>query len=243
MSNYNYGSNQYSMNKTPQMTSSIQNSILKAYGLMFMGLIVSGVGAFIFYYFDLTYKMLMSFPMLSLILPIAQIGLAIAFSVQMNRASVSTLRTLFFVYAATMGISLSSIAYAYSTGVIFAAFLISALYFGTLVFIGWTAKKDLSKIGTIAFAALFVMLISQVVLMLFRASMDTRIIAAVGLLIFAGLTAWDVQRLNQTMLYADGEPLAQQKWAVYFALQLYLDFINIFLYILRLLGSSSRSSN
>lgn len=79
--------------------------------------------------------------------------------------------------------------------------------------------------------------------MLFRASMDTRIIAAVGLLIFAGLTAWDVQRLNQTMLYADGEPLAQQKWAVYFALQLYLDFINIFLYILRLLGSSSRSSN
>lgn len=227
--------------KNPVMTSRIQKSILKAYGLMFAGLLTSAAVAFVFYYFDLTLKMLMSFPMLALLLPIVQIGLTIAFTFQMRKASVSTLNVLFFIYAATMGISLSTLAYAYTYGVIFLAFLIAALYFGTLVFIGFTAKRDLTKIGTIALAALVVLLISQLVMMLFRVNMDTRIIAAAGLLIFAGLTAWDVQRLNQTMLYTDGEPVAQQKWAVFFALELYLDFINIFLYILRLLGS--RSSN
>lgn len=183
--------------------------------------------------------MLMNFPMLALILPIVQIGLTIAFTFQMNRATATSCKVIFFVYAFTMGISLSTLAYAYTTGEIFAAFLIAALYFGTLVFIGVTTKKDLTKLGTISIAALVVLLISQLVLMIFRAGIDTRLIAAAGLLIFAGLTAWDVQRLNKTMLYADGEPVAREKWAVFFALELYLDFINIFLYILRLLGSRS----
>lgn len=237
---YNYSSySQEALRKNPETNNAVQKSILKAYGLMFTGLLVSGIVAFVFYYFGLTLQMLMNFPMLALILPIVQIGLTIAFTFQMNRATATSCKVIFFVYAFTMGISLSTLAYAYTTGEIFAAFLIAALYFGTLVFIGVTTKKDLTKLGTISIAALVVLLISQPVLMIFRAGIDTRLIAAAGLLIFAGLTAWDVQRLNKTMLYADGEPVAREKWAVFFALELYLDFINIFLYILRLLGSRS----
>lgn len=240
MPEYNYNLNGNEQMKNPVMTGTVQNSILKAYGWMFAGLLLSAATAFVFSRFGLFEAMAMNMPMLLMLLPIVQIGLAIGFTASMRRASVTTLKVLFILYAGLMGISLSSLAFIYDYGTLFLAFFISALYFGTLVFIGITTKKDLSKLGTIALAALVVMLVSQLIMMIFRISGNVRLFSAIGLLIFAGLTAWDVQRLNKTMLYSQGEPVAMNKWAIYFALELYLDFINIFLYVLRLLGMGSR---
>lgn len=240
MSTYQYNQNHSTQGfNNPVMTGDVQRSILEAYGWMFGGLLLTGLTALAFYKFGWLYSMLYSMPALMYILPIAQICIAMAFTLMMGKASANTLRILFAVYALTMGISLSSLFYSFTDGTIYLAFFISALYFGCLCIIGMTTKKDLSKLGTICIAALFALLISQVVMALFGVGMDVRLISAIGLLIFTGVTAWDVQRLNQTMLYSQGQPVTQKKWAIFFALELYLDFINIFLYILRLLGAGS----
>lgn len=248
MATYNYNQNRnqnfhqnfrQSPLQNPVQTSSVRKSILEAYAWMFGGLVLTGAVAWIFNASGALLSMLQSFPMLMYLLPLLQIGLAIGFTFSMAKASANTLRILFLLYAGTMGISMSSLLYVYTDGTIYLAFFISALYFACLWFIGATTKKDLSKLGTIALAALAALLVSQLVMMLFGVNMDVRLYSVLGLLIFSGITAFDVQRLNSTMLYAQGQPVAQQKWAIYFALELYLDFINIFLYILRLLGSNS----
>jgi len=83
---------------------------------------------------------------------------------------------------------------------------------------------------------LTVLIISQAVMLLFGVSFDTRMISIVGLLLFTGITAWDIQRMNKILYLSNGDVVSQEKIAIYMALELYLDFLNIFLYILRLLG-------
>lgn len=223
------------------MTGTVQKSILEAYLWMFAGLLLTGLTSLCFFRFGWMYTILMNFPAAMWLLPVIQIGIAISFSFMMAKASPMTLKIMFLAYAFTMGISLSSLFYVYTEGTIYVAFFVSALYFGCLALIGFTTKKDLSKFGSIALAALLALIISQVVMMLFRIAMPARLLSVIGLIIFAGLTAWDVQRLNTTMLYAQGQPLQQQKYAIYFALELYLDFINIFMYVLQLIGMGSNN--
>lgn len=122
-------------------------------------------------------------------------------------------------------------AYVYSAGQIAAAFGISAIYFACLAIIGKTTKMDLSKVGNICLIGLVAMIFSQFFFMLFRVGMDVRLWSVIGLLLFTGLTAWDIQKMNYML---DG--YEDEKISIYMALQLYLDFLNIFLYILRLLG-------
>lgn len=122
-------------------------------------------------------------------------------------------------------------AYVYSAGQIAAAFGISAIYFACLAVIGKTTKMDLSKVGNICLIGLIAMIFSQFFFMLFRVGMDVRLWSVIGLLLFTGLTAWDIQKMNYMLNGYEDE-----KISIYMALQLYLDFLNIFLYILRLLG-------
>ena len=119
------------------------------------------------------------------------------------------------------------------------AFGISALYFLCLTFIGFTTKKDLSKLGTICMVGIFVIIFSQLLFMLFHVTYSARLYSIVGLILFTGITAWDVQRMNKILMITSSQAVEQEKIAIYFALQLYLDFLNIFLYILQLLGLHS----
>lgn len=143
----------------------------------------------------------------------------------------SSMKTMFIIYSLTMGINMTSLAYCYSAGQIAAAFGISAIYFACLAVIGKTTKMDLSKVGNICLIGLIAMIFSQFFFMLFRVSMDVRLWSVIGLLLFTGLTAWDIQKMNYMLNGYEDE-----KISIYMALQLYLDFLNIFLYILRLLG-------
>lgn len=157
----------------------------------------------------------------------------------------STARLCLYIYAALMGFSLTSVFYAYDIKTIGIAFGVSALYFFALAIYGFFCKKDLTSLGPIFLVMLLVLLISEIVIFIFFPNPKMlMIINAVGLVLFSVLTVMDVQKAQKMMMYASsrGEDTVA-KTSINCALSLYLDFINIFLYILRIFGLSTASSN
>lgn len=219
----------------PQET--LQKSLSRSFLWMTFGLLVTAVTSYFCYTSGWFLWMIGSIPMFSLILILLQFGLVFGFQASMYRTGTTGMKVLFLLYAFTLGISLSSLLFYYTLNVIAIAFVVSAIYFACLAFIGLTTKKDLTKIGMLCIVALFVMLISQVFMILFRIPGDVRVLSIVGLLIFTGLTAWDMQRMNRLLVSSSGDVVAAEKISIFMAFELYLDFINIFLYILRLLGN------
>ncbi|WP_294729407.1 Bax inhibitor-1/YccA family protein [uncultured Faecalibaculum sp.] len=218
----------------------IRKAMLESYGWMAGGLVITFAVSALLYSSGTFLNLLINMPALSLILALVQIVLTIAISAGLYRMRESTMKALYILYAATMGISLTSLAYVYDLGTIALAFLVSAVYFLCMVAVGLTTKRDMTKIGTICFCALLALVITQLVMLIFRVPMMMRLIAILGLIVFTGLTIWDIQRLPALLAQTEGT-MMEGKMAIFMALELYLDFINIFLYILRLLGS--RSSN
>ena len=217
----------------------VRKSVLNSYLWMALGLIVTGAVSFGLYVTGLFFTLLAS-PFVMLALIIAQFAIVIAFSSALARnTSAGTMKILFLAYAVILGITMTSIFYAYPLGVIGVAFFVSALFFGCLAIIGITTKKDMTRIGMICMAGVFALIISQPILWLLGFSPMTRMFCLLGLVIFAGLTIWDVQRMHKIMTLEDGTIVSREKLSIYFALELYLDFINIFLYILRLVGMGS----
>ena len=214
-------------------SSQIQtNSLYKVYAWMMVGLGITAITSALLYVSG-AFLFLIQIPMMSILLFLVQIGLTIAMSRNLSRdTSSSSMKTMFIIYSLTMGINMTSLAYCYSAGQIGAAFGISAIYFACLAIIGKTTRMDLSKIGNICLIGLIAMIVSQVFFMIFRVSMDVRFWSIIGLLLFTGLTAWDIQKMNYLMNGYEDE-----KISIYMALQLYLDFLNIFLYILQLIGN------
>ena len=216
--------------------ASNQKALLKTFGWMAIGLLVTAATSFICLETGIWYVFFRG--IMPLILVIGQVGLAVWMASTMRNGTVAKLKTLFMVYAITLGISLTPITLMYTGSLIFVAFLVTAVYFGCLVVIGMTTKKDLSKLGTICFAGLLTLIVTQLVMMLFHVGMETRIISLIGLLLFTGITAWDMQRVRVIINQTDG--MTREKFSIYMAFEIYLDFINIFLYILELLGSRDR---
>lgn len=207
------------------------NSLYKVYSWMMVGLCITAITSALLYASGI-FMFIIQIPMISLLLLIVQISLTISMGRQLSRNTpVSTMKTMFIIYSLTMGINMTSLAYCYSAGQIAAAFGISAIYFACLAIIGKTTKMDLSKVGNICLIGFVAMIFSQLFFMLFRVSMDVRLWSVIGLLLFTGLTAWDIQKMNYMLNGYEDE-----KISIYMALQLYLDFLNIFLYILQLVG-------
>lgn len=174
----------------------------------------------------------------SIMLFAVQIILTIAMGNALNKnTSVEAMRTKFFIYSCTMGVNMTSIAAAYNIGQIAAAFAISAIYFACLAVIGKSTKIDLTKIGHLCLVSLGVLVVSQLLFLLFNVAINIRLISIVGILLFTGITAWDIQRMHRQMSF-----FSDEKYAIYFALQLYLDFINIFIYILQLIAKQSSNN-
>ena len=216
-------------------TNFLNRSIAKTFVWMMVGLLVTTLTSFTMIVTGMWYVLLTGVS--PFILMIAQIGIAIWFTASMRSASPTKLKVLYIVYAITLGITLTPISLVYSSGLIFVAFMVTAVYFACLAFVGFTTKKDLTSLGTLCMVGLITLVISQLVLMLFHFNGSTRLISAVGLLIFTGLTAWDMQRMKAILAQTTG--ITQEKFTIYMAFEIYLDFINIFLYILRLLGIGS----
>lgn len=170
---------------------------------------------------------------------IAEFGLVIYISARLEKLSLSTVTTLFALYSILNGVMLSSIFLLYSTAIISKVFFITAGTFGVTALYGYATKKDLSSLGNILFMALIGLVIATVVNVFMKSAMFDLILSYIGVIIFVGLTAWDSQKIKHMMMVQQDADESAQKLALIGALSLYLDFINLFLYLLRIFGRSN----
>jgi FtsH-binding integral membrane protein len=166
---------------------------------------------------------------------LAPLGLVMLLSFGINRLSASTALTLFFVYAGLLGLSLASIFLVYTGASITRVFFISAATFGAMSLYGYTTQRDLTAVGSFMFMGLIGLIIASLVNVFLHSSGLYWVISVAGVIIFVGLTAYDTQAIKEMYDVNDDGTIAGRK-AVMGALRLYLDFINLFLMLLRLFG-------
>jgi len=169
------------------------------------------------------------------ILVLAPLGLVFALSFGINRLQPGTALMLFFIYAGSLGLSLASIFLIYTGESVARVFFISAASFGALSLYGYTTKRDLTAIGSFMFMGLIGIIIASLVNIFLKSSGLDWAISVIGVLVFAGLTAYDTQSIKEMYSPMDDGTVGGRK-AVMGALRLYLDFINLFLMLLRLFG-------
>lgn len=169
---------------------------------------------------------------------IAELALVFAVSGAINRLSLATATLLFVLYSVVNGATLSVIFLAYSMPAIIQTFFITAGTFGVMALVGYTTKTDLTSLGKLLFMALIGLVIATVVNMFVGSIGFDYILSYVGVLIFVGLTAYDTQKIKQMCMQAPDAGEHMQKLALLGALSLYLDFINLFLYLLRIFGNN-----
>lgn len=170
---------------------------------------------------------------------IAMLVMAFVIPARLNKMSTGAVLSCFIVYSALMGCWLAPIFLAYKLGTIVYTLFITAGTFGAMSVYGFFTKTDLSKMGSYLMMALFGLLIAMVVNIFVASSTFDWIISIVGVLLFVGLTAWDTQQVKQ-LSAMNLDPAMADKLATMGAMSLYLDFINLFLFLLRILGGSSR---
>ena len=167
---------------------------------------------------------------------IAEFAIVIGVSAAINRLSLTTATLMFILYSVINGALMSYIFLAYTASSIATVFFITAGTFAAMAIIGYTTKTDLTSLGKILMMALIGLIIATVVNLFIKSSGFTLILSYVGVLVFVGLTAYDSQKIKQMLLQAPDAGEAAQKLALLGALSLYLDFINLFLYLLRIFG-------
>jgi len=170
-----------------------------------------------------------------LILVLGTFGLVMFISFRIQSLQPSTALTLFMVYAGALGLMLSSVFLTYTGASLTRVFFISAASFGALSLYGYTTQRDLSAFGSFLVMGLFGVMIAMLVNIFLKSTGLDFIISVLGVLIFAGLTAWDTQRIKEMYSVMDDGTVAGRK-AVMGALKLYLDFLNLFLFLLRFMG-------
>jgi FtsH-binding integral membrane protein len=170
-----------------------------------------------------------------IVLVLATLGLVFFISMRIHALQPSTAMGLFMLYAGLLGVMLSSVFLTYTGQSITRVFFISAASFGALSLYGYTTQRDLSAMGSFLVMGLFGLIIAMLVNIFLKSSGLDFIISAAGVLIFAGMTAWDTQRIKEMYDVQDDGTVASRK-AIMGALTLYLDFINLFLFLLRFLG-------
>ncbi|QRM53491.1 Bax inhibitor-1/YccA family protein [Sinorhizobium sp. BG8] len=232
----------------------LRSYMLKVYNLMALGLAITGVAAFVFFQLATTSDqaaaaatlpngtLLTSLGValytsaLKWVVMLAPVALVFYLSFRIQSMSVAAAQTTFWIYAALMGLSLSSIFLVYTQASIVKTLFITAASFGALSLYGYTTKRDLSGMGSFLVMGLFGLIIASLVNLFLASSALDFAISVIGVLIFAGLTAWDTQKIKGMYFEADDDVVSGRK-AIMGALTLYLDFINLFLFLLRFLGN------
>lgn len=206
--------------------------MLGIYNHMAAGVGLTALVAWLTY--QLTGPALLQNPVMWLFI-LAPLVLVFFISARINTLSVTTARWLFFIYAAMVGVSLSTIFHIYTNSSITRVFFIAAAMFGALSLFGYTTRRDLSGLGTFLFMGLIGIIIASLVNLFLRSTGLDWLVSVVGIGVFAGLTAYDTQRIKAMYDSADDEVSAGRK-SVIAALSLYLNFINLFMMMLRLAG-------
>jgi FtsH-binding integral membrane protein len=212
--------------------------MIRVYNYMAVGVALTGVAAWVVYQLALSnpaFRQALFGSPLYLVLLFAPLALVFFLSFRIDHLQAGTARALFFFYAALLGVSLAPIFMAYTHNSIANVFFISAASFGALSLWGYTTRRDLSAFGAFLIMGLFGIIIASLVNLFLQSGAMSFVISVVGVLVFAGLTAWDTQRIKEMYDPMDDGTIGGRK-AVMGALTLYLDFINLFLMLLRLFG-------
>ncbi|KGF16833.1 membrane protein [Prevotella sp. S7-1-8] len=209
----------------------------KVYVWMTMALAITGICAYGVATSPNIMQMIYGNSMTIWVLFIVELGLVFYTTARIQKLSLTTATTLFIIYSALNGVTLSGIFMVYSMTSIAKVFFITAGTFAAMALYGYFTKTDLSKIGSILFMALIGLIIATVVNLFLKSAMFDLILCYIGVGIFVGLTAWDSQKIKHMLAMQVDMSENAQKIALMGALSLYLDFINLFLYLLRIFGN------
>lgn len=212
--------------------------IRNVYTWMSLALAITGISAFLVYNNQELNQLIVENDYITLGLLVAEFAIAIVLSVQLKKMTFNTAATLFGVYALLTGITLSFIFMIYTAASIASTFFITAGTFASMSLIGYYTNKDLTKLGQFLIMALIGMVIASIVNLFMRSDMMTWITTYIGILIFVGLTAYDTQKIKKELMANGSYGINDNtmKIALFGSFILYLDFINLFLKILRVLG-------
>ena len=212
----------------------------KTFLWMVLGLLVTFGVAVGCWLTDATLYALYYIPYVHLIVLIATVVISFTMVRRLEKMAVGTAITLFVVFSALFGFTLSIYLYAYELTSLTLCFLLTAVYFGALAAYGFLTKRDLSSLRTILFSGLIFLIVFSLLSMFIPGlAMFDRVICLVGIAVFLGYTAYDTQKIKANYEYFYGDEAMLQKASIYSALQLYLDFINLFLYLLRYMGKKN----
>lgn len=213
----------------------------KTYGWMFLGLLVTfAVG--VAFALGGGYYVLLSMGMPAVFaLMIAEVVVVMVLSARLHSLSIGAARGLFFAYAALNGLTFASVFLVYDLQTLLLVFMLTALYFGALSAYGWLTKKDLSGLRPLLTVSVIFLAAFWLLSMFLPLAGAERVICFIGLAVFMGFTAYDTQKIRKLHEATEGDYEMARKSSIIAALELYLDFINIFLYILRLLGNRNRN--
>ncbi len=213
----------------------LRTYMLRVYNYMCVALALSGAVAFVVSTSPTLQQAIFGTPLMWVVF-LAPLGLVFFLSARINKMSAAAAQTTFWIFAGLMGMSLASIFIAYTPESVTRVFFITAGAFAGLSLVGYTTKKDLSGMGTFLFMGVIGLVIAMVVNMFLASSGLQLLISVAGVLIFAALTAYDTQQIKLMYMEADGAEVSTKK-SIMGALKLYLDFLNMFIFLMHILGN------
>jgi FtsH-binding integral membrane protein len=213
----------------------LRQYMLKVYNFMTGGLVVTGLVAYGVAGSPTILRAIYGTP-LQWVVMLAPIGFAMLFGFRIQKMRASTAQMLYWAFAAVMGLSLSYIFLAYTGASVARVFFITAGTFAGMSLYGYTTKRDLAGIGSFMMMGLIGIILAMLVNLFLHSSALQFAISVIGVIVFVGLTAWDTQRIKEMYAAGDGAEIGTKK-AILGAFQLYLDFINLFVMLLQLLGN------
>jgi FtsH-binding integral membrane protein len=237
MSNFNNKTASFAStaSRTSTYDSSLRDYMVKVYNFMGIALGISGAVAFLVASSPALMSLIFGTP-LAWIAMLAPLGFVIFFSYKLQSISAEKAKNYLWIYSGLMGLSLSTIFVVYTGASIARVFFITASTFGAMSLYGYTTKKDLTGLGSFLIMGLIGLIIASLVNLFLQSSALEFALSVIGVFIFIGLTAYDTQRIKQTYYHFAGNSEATAKMAVLGALNLYMDFINLFLMMLRFFG-------
>lgn len=212
----------------------LRKHMLSIYNYMTSGVLLTGIVALVAASSGIT-QALVGSPLIWVVM-LAPLGFVLAMSFGLHKMSAGTLNLLFWAYATVMGLSMSTIFLVYTGESIATTFFATAAAFAGLSLVGYTTKKDLSAMGSFLIMGVIGLIVAGLVNLFLRSETMSFVISGLGVLIFAGLTAYDTQRLKEEYAHLRGTEYIG-KAVIMGALNLYLDFVNMFMYLLRLFGN------
>jgi uncharacterized protein len=214
----------------------LRSYMLSVYNYMASGVLLTGIVALLFAQSEAARTILFGPGLLKWVIMLAPLGFVMVLSFGINRLSTGAAQALFWAFAVVMGLSMASIFFVFTGTSIAQTFFATAAAFAGLSLWGYTTKRDLTAMGTFLIMGVVGLLIASLINIFLQSSMLAFAISAIGVLVFAGLTAYDTQRIKSMYAYVAGTDM-MGKSVIMGALSLYLDFVNMFTFLLNFMGS------